>query len=80
MISILVVGPGCANCQNVAKNAEEAANALNLDYELNKVTDIRQITALGIMKTPALVVNGSVKASGKVPTVEEIKTWLSSSE
>ena len=76
MISILVVGPGCANCQKVAQNAEEAANALHVNYELMKVTDVRQITALGIMRTPALIVNGSVKVAGKVPTIEEIQTWL----
>ncbi len=79
MVSILVAGPGCAKCQTVAKNAEEAAKALHLDYELIKVTEIRQITALGIMQTPALIVNGSVKSSGRVPAVDEIKTWLDSS-
>lgn len=79
MVSILVAGPGCTKCQTVAKNAEEAAKALQLDYELTKVTDIRQITALGIMQTPSLIVDGSVKSSGKVPSVDEIKTWLDSS-
>ena len=55
---------------------EKAAQALGLPYELEKVTDLKQIIAFGVMTTPALVVDGKVKVSGKVPSVEEIKKML----
>jgi small redox-active disulfide protein 2 len=77
MINLLVVGPGCGRCQTLAKFAEQAAQELGLQYELNKVTDLKQIMALGVMMTPALAVNGTVKVAGKVPSVAELKTLLS---
>jgi predicted DsbA family dithiol-disulfide isomerase len=52
---------------------------LGLTYELRKITDLRQIMALGVMLTPALVVNGAVKVSGRVPSVEELKQILQQS-
>jgi small redox-active disulfide protein 2 len=55
---------------------EKAAQALGLPYELEKVTDLRQIMAFGVMTTPALVLDGKVKVSGKVPSVDELKTLL----
>ena len=55
---------------------EKAAQALGLQYDLEKVTDLRQIMAFGVMTTPALVVDGKVKVTGKVPSVEELKKVL----
>ncbi len=75
-MKIQVLGPGCPNCANLARNAELAARELGLDYEIEKVTDTDQIVAAGIMMTPALVVDGEVKSSGKVATAEEIKKML----
>lgn len=77
MISLLVVGPGCARCKTLAQFTEQAAKELGLQYELNKVTDLRQIMALGVMMTPALAINGTIKLVGKVPSVAELKTLLS---
>jgi small redox-active disulfide protein 2 len=57
--------------------AAQAARELGVAYELQKITDLRQIMALRVMVTPALVVNGSVKLSGKVPSLEEMKAILS---
>jgi len=76
MRKLLILGTGCAKCQKLAENAEAAAKALGLEYELIKVTDINQIMGLGVMMTPALVVDGNVKAMGKVPSAEEIKRLL----
>jgi len=76
MRKLLILGPGCAKCKKLAENAEAAAKALSLEYELLKVTDINQIIALGVMMTPALVVDGNVKVMGKVPSPEEIKKLL----
>ena len=75
-MQLLVLGPGCAKCQKLYAATEQAAKELGLQYELNKVSDIRQIMALRVMLTPALVVNGTVKVVGKVPSVEEIKKLL----
>jgi small redox-active disulfide protein 2 len=55
---------------------EKAAQSLGLQYELEKVTDLKRIMSFGVMMTPALVVNGQVKVSGKVPSVDEIKAML----
>jgi small redox-active disulfide protein 2 len=76
-MQLLVIGPGCAKCKTLAQFTEQAAKELGLQYELNKVTDLKQTMALGVMMTPALVVNGTVKVTGKVPSVAELKGILS---
>jgi small redox-active disulfide protein 2 len=75
-MQLLVLGTGCAKCAKLYEATEQAAQSLGLQYELEKVTDLKQIMAFGVMTTPALVVNGQVKVSGKVPSVDEIKTML----
>jgi len=57
----------------LAKRTDEAAKALGVEYELEKVKDLNQMMALGVFMTPALVVDGEVKVVGKVPSEEEIK-------
>ncbi|MFC1461095.1 thioredoxin family protein [Verrucomicrobiota bacterium] len=64
------------DANRLAENAETAAKELGIDYELNKVTDINEILKFGVMMTPALVVDGEVKTSGKVASPDEIKGWL----
>jgi len=76
MTKLQILGTGCPKCKKLAENTEAAAKELGLDYEMEKVTDIIQITAFGVMMTPALVVDGEVKAVGKVPSVDEIKAML----
>ena len=76
MKRILILGPGCTKCQKLAAVAEEAAKALSMTYEIEKVTDINRFAEFGIMFTPALVVDGVVKIAGKVPSVEQTKKLL----
>jgi small redox-active disulfide protein 2 len=76
MKKLQILGTGCPKCRKLTENAEAAAKALGLDYELEKVTDINEIMKFGVMMTPALAVNGAVKVSGKVPGVEELKRIL----
>lgn len=76
MKKIEVLGTGCPKCKQQAANAEEAARELGVEIELVKVTDINQIMQFGVMLTPAIVVDGVIKASGKVAAVEDIKEWL----
>ncbi len=74
---IQVLGPGCAKCQKLYENARAAADQLGLQIQVEKITDINVMMGFGVMMTPALAVDGEVKAAGKVPSVEEIKQWLS---
>lgn len=76
MINLLVIGPGCAKCRTLAQFTEQAVQELGVAAEITKVTDLKQIMALGVMMTPALAINGTVKVVGKVPSVAEIKSLL----
>ena len=76
MKTIQILGAGCPKCKKLADNAEAAAKALGIEYTIEKVTDITEIMAFGVMVTPALVVDGQVKAAGKVPDVEAIQAML----
>jgi small redox-active disulfide protein 2 len=76
MKKLQILGMGCANCANLAAATEEAAATLGLDYEIEKVTDLNKIMSFGVMMTPALVVDGKVKAVGRVPSVEDIQKLL----
>jgi len=76
MKKLQILGTGCAKCKMLTEHTEQAAIALGLEYTIEKVTDINDIVAFGIMSTPALVVDGTVKVSGRVPTAEAIKALL----
>lgn len=74
---IQILGMGCQKCATLYAHAEEAAKQLGLDYEMEKIADMDRITEMGVMMTPALAVDGKVKLSGRVPTVESLKETLS---
>jgi len=76
MKKLQVLGTGCPKCAKLAANAEAAAEAAGIEYELVKVTDINEIMAFGVMMTPALAVDGEVKAVGKVPDPDAIREML----
>jgi len=75
-MKIKILGTGCPKCKKLSESVETAAQELGIDYELEKVTDINQIMAFGVMMTPALVIDGDVKLTGIVPPVEELKSTL----
>lgn len=75
-MKIQILGTGCPKCKKLAETAEAAAKELQLDFELEKVTDINQIMSFGVMVTPALVIDGSVKVVGNVPNHEDMKALL----
>ena len=77
MKEIKVLGPGCPKCIELMKQVEQAAQELSLDCNIEKVSDIVEITNYGVMMTPALIVDGETKMSGKVPSLDDIKTMLS---
>jgi len=78
-MNIKVLGPGCARCKQLLNNAMVAVTEANLDADVEKIEDIAMIMKYGIMSTPALVVDGVVKFSGKVPSVDELKKLLTQS-
>jgi small redox-active disulfide protein 2 len=77
MKKILVLGTGCPKCEKLKQDVEAAARELGIEYELGKVTGIQEMMQYGVMVTPALVVDGEVKAAGKVPSAAELKKMLS---
>jgi len=78
MKKIQVLGTGCPKCKKLTEVVEQTAKGLGIEYTLEKVTDIEKIMDFGVMATPALVVDGTVKVSGRVASAEEIKTLLGS--
>lgn len=73
---IKVLGSGCANCKKLEENVRQAVGELGIDAEIEKVTDFKDILSYGVMKTPALVVDGQVKVMGRVISAEEVKKYL----
>jgi len=76
MKKLQILGTGCPKCEKLANETKEAATAIGLEYELEKVTDIQEIVKFGVMMTPALVVDGVVKVSGRIPAQEDLKNML----
>lgn len=76
MKKIIVLGPGCSRCETLANVTRQAADQLGIDYEFEKLTDIKQFSSYGVMMTPGLVVDGELKVQGKVPFLDEIKSML----
>ncbi|MHC4305376.1 MAG: thioredoxin family protein [Planctomycetota bacterium] len=76
MRKLQVFGIGCPKCKQLATNAQQAAQTLDIPYELEKVTDVKEIARAGVIVTPALAVDGEVRTTGTVPGVEAIKRML----
>jgi small redox-active disulfide protein 2 len=76
MLTIKILGSGCANCKRVEQIARKIVNEMALEAEVVKVTDYADITAYNILSTPGLVVNEKVVCSGRIPTPAEVTTWL----
>jgi len=76
MKKIQILGTGCAKCEKLEELTRKAADEKGIEYELTKVKDINKIMEFGVMITPALVVDGTVKAAGKVPSSEDIKKMI----
>lgn len=73
---IKILGPGCPKCKKLYEATQTAASELGLECDIVKVTGIAEITGYGVMMTPALVVDETVKLVGKIPSVDEIKKLL----
>lgn len=76
MLTVKILGSGCANCKKLEAVAREAATASQVEAEFLKVTDMQQIMAYDLLSTPGLVVNEKLVSSGRIPTVAEVQKWL----
>ncbi len=76
-MKIQILGSGCARCRALTAVAEQAAQEMGLTYELEKITNVKEFADFGVMFTPALAIDGTVKVSGKVPSLDETKKLLS---
>jgi len=76
-MKIQILGTGCAKCQALTRNADEAAKSLGLEYTIEKITDVNDILSYDVMMTPALAIDGKVQTTGRVPSVPAIAKILS---
>ena len=75
-MNIKILGTGCPNCKKLEKNTKQAVEELKIAASIEKVTEIQEIMSYGVMSTPALVVEGNVLVTGRIPDVSEIKEML----
>ena len=75
-MDIKVLGPGCPKCQQTEKVVKEAVAEAGVVADVEKVTDVMKIAGYGVFGTPAVVVDGDVKSVGKIPSKEDVKSWL----
>lgn len=76
MLTIKILGSGCANCKRVDQIAHKVITDMGIEAEVIKVTDYNDIMAYNIMSTPGLVINEKVVSTGRIPTPAEVATWL----
>ncbi|MDQ7836473.1 MAG: thioredoxin family protein [Humidesulfovibrio sp.] len=75
-MQIKVLGPGCPKCHETEKLVREAVAEAGVSADVVKVSDFQEMAMLGVFATPAVVVDGAVKCSGKVPSKKELLAWL----
>jgi small redox-active disulfide protein 2 len=75
-MEIKVLGPGCAKCNRTEEIIRQVLVEEGIDAHVEKVADLKEITALGVMLTPSVIIDGTVKCSGRVPQKREIRAWI----
>jgi small redox-active disulfide protein 2 len=75
-MEIRILGPGCPRCGEVEKRTINALAEMNVGADVQKISDIKRISEYKVFATPGFVINGKVKASGHIPSAEEIKKWI----
>ena len=76
MLTVKILGPGCANCRRLEEVARKAASDANIDAEFVKVTDYKDILAYDVLSTPGLVINEKLVSSGRIPALASIVQWM----
>ena len=75
-MKIEILGTGCPKCKKLSELTQTVVQELGISTEIKKVTDINKIIDYGVMVTPALVIDGEIKAVGKIPSKHEITEWI----
>lgn len=75
-MEIKILGMGCPRCDEVMKRTMSALTELNVASDVQKVKDIKEISSYGVLSTPGLVIDNTVKSQGRIPSVVEIKEWI----
>ena len=75
-MEIKVCGPGCANCSKAENIVKEAVADAGINAQVLKITDFAEMAKLGVLSTPAVIIDGQIKCVGKVPTKSEVMEWL----
>ena len=76
MKHIKVLGSGCASCKNTMQLLGEVAQSKGVDVEIEKVEELQEIVAFGVMSTPAVVIDGKVVHAGSIPSRSQVEEWL----
>lgn len=76
MLTIKVLGPGCANCRKLEQVALQAIKDTQVEAEIVKVTDMQEIIAHGVYQTPGLWINGKLVSSGRIPAPSTVAGWI----
>jgi small redox-active disulfide protein 2 len=76
MLTVKILGPGCANCRKLEAVAREAAASAGVQAEFVKVSDMKSIMAYDVLSTPGLVIDEKLVSSGRIPTKDEIRRWM----
>ncbi len=76
-MKIEILGVGCAKCHKLEEMVRDIASKEGVNADISKVEDFKKIMNYGVMTTPALVIDGKVKAAGKIPSAEDIKKFIS---
>ncbi len=77
-MEIKILGPGCPKCEQTARVVENAVSETGVQAQIEKVTGVMDIAGYGVFGTPAVVIDGDVKCVGKIPKIEDVKSWLNS--
>lgn len=75
-MEIKVLGPGCPKCHQTEKVVKEAVADVGVAADIEKITDVVKIAGYGVFGTPAVVVDGEVKSVGKIPSIDDVKSWI----
>ncbi|MBW2472781.1 MAG: TM0996/MTH895 family glutaredoxin-like protein [Deltaproteobacteria bacterium] len=75
-MEIKVCGPGCANCTKAENIVQEAVADAGIEAEVVKITDFVEMAQLGVLSTPAIVIDGKIMCVGKVPAKSEVLAWI----
>ncbi len=75
-MEIKVLGPGCPKCEQTKQHVMDALQETGVAADVEKVTGTMDIAKYGVLGTPAVVIDGEVKCVGKVPSKEDVKSWI----